>query len=46
MQLLGTIEKLEDERRALSVTAEQGLPGTRVAKGTGVARRSLNAGAR
>jgi flagellar biosynthesis/type III secretory pathway chaperone len=37
MQLLGTIEKLEDERRALGVAAQQGLPGTRVAKGTGVA---------
>jgi flagellar biosynthesis/type III secretory pathway chaperone len=37
MQLLGNLERLEDERRALSVAAEQGLPGTRVARGTGIA---------
>ncbi|HUE12255.1 MAG TPA: flagellar protein FlgN [Steroidobacteraceae bacterium] len=37
MQLLGTIEKLEDERRALSVAAGQGLPGTRIPRGTGIA---------
>jgi flagellar biosynthesis/type III secretory pathway chaperone len=37
MQLLGAIEKLEDERRALSAAAEQGLPGARVARGTGIA---------
>jgi len=37
MQLLGTIEKLEDERRALAAAAAQGLPGTRVARGSGIA---------
>jgi len=37
LQLLGTIEKLEDERRALAAAAEQGLPGTSVARGTGIA---------
>jgi len=37
MQLLGTIEKLEDERRALSVAAGQGLPGTRIPRGTSIA---------
>jgi flagellar biosynthesis/type III secretory pathway chaperone len=36
-QLLGTIEELEDERRALSAAAGQGLPGTRVPRGTGIA---------
>jgi flagellar biosynthesis/type III secretory pathway chaperone len=36
-QLLGTIEKLEDERRALSAAAGQGLPGTRVPRGTSIA---------
>jgi flagellar biosynthesis/type III secretory pathway chaperone len=29
-RLLADIEKLEDERRAVSVAAEQGLPGARV----------------
>jgi flagellar biosynthesis/type III secretory pathway chaperone len=37
MQLLGAIEKLEDERRALAAAAEQGLPGASVAQGVGVA---------
>ncbi len=37
MRLLGAIEKLEDERRAVSVAAEQGLPGARVARGTDIA---------
>jgi flagellar biosynthesis/type III secretory pathway chaperone len=37
MRLLAAIEKLEDERRAVSVAAEQGLPGARVARGTGIA---------
>ena len=37
MELLGAIEKLEDERRALAAAAEQGLPGASVAQGTGVA---------
>jgi flagellar biosynthesis/type III secretory pathway chaperone len=36
-QLLGAIEKLEDERRALSVAAGQGLPGARVPFGTSIA---------
>jgi flagellar biosynthesis/type III secretory pathway chaperone len=36
-QLLGTIERLEDERRALSAAAGQGLPGTRVPRGTSIA---------
>ncbi|MGD0502965.1 MAG: flagellar export chaperone FlgN [Steroidobacteraceae bacterium] len=36
-RLLATIEKLEDERRAVSVAAEQGLPGARVPRGTGIA---------
>jgi len=36
-RLLATIEKLEDERRALSAAAGQGLPGTRVPRGTGIA---------
>jgi flagellar biosynthesis/type III secretory pathway chaperone len=37
LQLLGTIEKLEDERRALASAAEQALPGTRLPRGSGVA---------
>jgi len=37
MQLLGAIEKLEDERRALAAAAQQGLPGASVARGTGIA---------
>ncbi len=37
MHLLAAIEKLEDERRAVSVAAEQGLPGARVARGTDIA---------
>lgn len=37
MRLLAAIEKLEDERRAVSVAAEQGLPGARVARGTDIA---------
>jgi flagellar biosynthesis/type III secretory pathway chaperone len=37
MALLAAIEKLEDERRAISVAAEQGLPGARVARGTDIA---------
>jgi flagellar biosynthesis/type III secretory pathway chaperone len=37
MQLLGAIEKLEDERRALAAVAEQGLPGARTARGTAIA---------
>ena len=36
-RLLGAIEKLEDERRAVSVAAEQGLPGSRVPRGTSIA---------
>ena len=36
-RLLAAIEKLEDERRAVSVVAEQGLPGARVPRGTGIA---------
>ena len=36
-RLLGAIEKLEDERRAMSLAAEQGLPGARVPRGTGIA---------
>ena len=36
-RLLGSIEQLEDERRALSAAADQGLPGARVARGTGIA---------
>lgn len=36
-QLLASIEKLEDERRALSVAAAQGLPGARVPLGTSIA---------
>jgi flagellar biosynthesis/type III secretory pathway chaperone len=37
VQLLGTLEKLEDERRALAAVAQQGLPGARLAKGAGIA---------
>jgi flagellar biosynthesis/type III secretory pathway chaperone len=37
MELLGAIEKLEDERRALAAAAEQGLPGASVPQGAGVA---------
>jgi flagellar biosynthesis/type III secretory pathway chaperone len=37
MRLLAAIEDLEEERRALSAAAEQGLPGARVARGTGIA---------
>jgi flagellar biosynthesis/type III secretory pathway chaperone len=37
IQLLGNIEKLEDERRALAAVADQGLPGTSVARGTRIA---------
>jgi flagellar biosynthesis/type III secretory pathway chaperone len=37
MRLLAAIEKLEDERRAVSIAAEQGLPGARVARGTDIA---------
>ena len=37
MRLLASMEKLEDERRALAAAAEQGLPGARVARGTGSA---------
>ena len=36
IRLLGTIEKLEDERRALAAVAEPGLPGARVARGSGI----------
>lgn len=36
MQLLGSLEKLEDERRALAAAAQQGLPGVRVTQGTGI----------
>lgn len=36
-QILGMIEKLEDERRALSHAADQPLPGARVPLGTNVA---------
>jgi flagella synthesis protein FlgN len=34
LQLLGKIEKLEDERRALATAAQEGLPGARVPQGT------------
>jgi flagellar biosynthesis/type III secretory pathway chaperone len=37
IRLLAAIEKLEDERRAVSVAAAQGLPGTRVPLGTVIA---------
>jgi flagellar biosynthesis/type III secretory pathway chaperone len=36
-RLLGAMEKLEDERRAMSVAADQGLPGARVPRGTSIA---------
>jgi flagellar biosynthesis/type III secretory pathway chaperone len=36
-RLLGALEKLEDERRALSAVAEQGLPGARITRGTAIA---------
>jgi flagellar biosynthesis/type III secretory pathway chaperone len=36
-RLLAAIEKLEDERRAVSVAAEQELPGARVPRGIGIA---------
>jgi flagellar biosynthesis/type III secretory pathway chaperone len=36
-RLLGAIEKLEDERRAMSLAAEQELPGASVPRGTGIA---------
>ena len=36
-RLLGIIETLEGERRTLAESAEQSLPGARVATGTGVA---------
>jgi flagellar biosynthesis/type III secretory pathway chaperone len=36
MRLLGTIEKLEDERRALATAAEQALPGARVPRGSSI----------
>jgi flagellar biosynthesis/type III secretory pathway chaperone len=36
-RLLAAIEKLEDERRAVSAAAEQGLPGARLPRGTGIA---------
>jgi flagellar biosynthesis/type III secretory pathway chaperone len=35
-RILGSIEKLEDERRALALAAEQGLPGARVPAGTSI----------
>lgn len=35
-RILGAIEKLEDERRALALAAEQGLPGARVPVGTSI----------
>ena len=37
MRLLGTIENLEDERRALAAAAEQALPGARVPRGSALA---------
>jgi flagellar biosynthesis/type III secretory pathway chaperone len=37
-RILGSIEKLEDERRALSLAAEQGLPGARVPLGTSISQ--------
>jgi flagellar biosynthesis/type III secretory pathway chaperone len=37
MRLLAAIENLEDERRALAMAAEQALPGTRLARGAGIA---------
>jgi flagellar biosynthesis/type III secretory pathway chaperone len=37
MRLLGLMEKLEDERRALAAAAEQALPGARVPRGSSIA---------
>jgi flagellar biosynthesis/type III secretory pathway chaperone len=37
MRLLGAIESLEDERRALAAAAEQALPGARVPRGSSIA---------
>jgi flagellar biosynthesis/type III secretory pathway chaperone len=37
MRLLGVMEKLEDERRALAAAAEQALPGARVPRGSSIA---------
>jgi flagellar biosynthesis/type III secretory pathway chaperone len=37
IHLLGAIEKLEDERRALAAVAEQALPGARVPQGSSLA---------
>lgn len=37
MQLLGSLEKMEDERRALASTADQALPGARVSREAGMA---------
>jgi flagellar biosynthesis/type III secretory pathway chaperone len=37
MRLLGTIENLDDERRALAAAAEQALPGARVPRGSSLA---------
>lgn len=37
MRLLGAIEHLEDERRALAAAAEQALPGARVPRGSALA---------
>jgi flagellar biosynthesis/type III secretory pathway chaperone len=36
MRLIGDMEKLEDERRALAVVAEEALPGARVPRGSGI----------
>jgi flagellar biosynthesis/type III secretory pathway chaperone len=36
LRILGNIEKLEDERRALAAAAQQGLPGARVPQSTGM----------
>ena len=37
MRLLGAIENLDDERRALAAAAEQALPGARVPRGSALA---------
>jgi flagellar biosynthesis/type III secretory pathway chaperone len=37
MRLLGALENLEDERRALAAVAEQALPGARVPRGSALA---------
>jgi flagellar biosynthesis/type III secretory pathway chaperone len=37
MQLLGSLEKMEDERRALASAADQALPGARVSREAGMA---------